>query len=149
MFERILVAVDGSPACAPALAEAIALARDCRSEVRLVYVADTSGLFGGDGQFIDVDELEKVIVGHGRAVLADAAAACAGAGIAAHARLLEMDQYRQRVADLLVAEAQAWPADIIVMGTHGRGGVRHLLLGSVAERTARMAPIPVLLVRSQ
>ncbi|HUN91710.1 MAG TPA: universal stress protein [Burkholderiaceae bacterium] len=149
MYQRILVAVDGSPACAPALAEAIALAKEGRSEVLLAYVADTSGLFGGDGQFVDVYALEKAVVEHGRKVLAEAVAACAGAGIAAQARLLEMDQFSQRVADALVAEAKAWSADVIVMGTHGRGGARHLLIGSVAERAVRLARVPVLLVRSR
>ena len=44
-------------------------------------------------------------------------------------------------------EAAAWNADLVVMGTHGRQGLSHLLLGSVAERVIRMAPCPVLVVR--
>jgi nucleotide-binding universal stress UspA family protein len=39
--------------------------------------------------------------------------------------------------------------DLIVMGTHGRGGFKHLLLGSIAEKVVRTAPCPVLSVRSQ
>ena len=44
-------------------------------------------------------------------------------------------------------EAAAWGADLVVMGTHGRQGLSHLLLGSVAERVIRNAPCPVLVVR--
>jgi nucleotide-binding universal stress UspA family protein len=48
----------------------------------------------------------------------------------------------------IIAQSQAVGADLIVMGTHGRRGVSHLFMGSVAERVVRMAPCPVLTVRS-
>jgi nucleotide-binding universal stress UspA family protein len=51
------------------------------------------------------------------------------------------------VAGTIVEYAQSHAADLIVMGTHGRSGVAHLLLGSVAERVVRTAPCPVLTVR--
>jgi nucleotide-binding universal stress UspA family protein len=51
-------------------------------------------------------------------------------------------------ADEIVQYAKTRDVDLIVMGTHGRSGVAHLLLGSVAEHVVRMAPCPVLLVRS-
>lgn len=47
----------------------------------------------------------------------------------------------------IVHRANAWPADLIVMGTHGRTGMKHLLIGSVAERVVRTAPCPVLTTR--
>lgn len=50
-------------------------------------------------------------------------------------------------AGFLVEAARAWPADLIVMGTRGATGLAHVLLGSVAERTIRSAPCPVLAVR--
>jgi len=52
-----------------------------------------------------------------------------------------------RPAAAIVEYAEEEKADLIVMGTHGRGGVTHLLLGSVAERVVRAAPCPVLTVR--
>ncbi|MDA8255577.1 MAG: universal stress protein, partial [Betaproteobacteria bacterium] len=54
-----------------------------------------------------------------------------------------------RVADAIVADAREWGADLIVIGSHGRSGVRHLLLGSVAEGVARASTIPVLIVHPQ
>jgi nucleotide-binding universal stress UspA family protein len=54
----------------------------------------------------------------------------------------------QRVADRILSEARDWQADLIVMGTHGRRGFRHLVLGSDAEAVLHDAPAPVLLVRA-
>ena len=50
-------------------------------------------------------------------------------------------------ADTIVRVAQERGADLIVMGTHGRTGLQHVLLGSVAEKVVRLAPCPVLTVR--
>jgi len=50
-------------------------------------------------------------------------------------------------AEEIVRYADARDVDLIIMGTHGRSGVAHLLMGSVAEQVVRMAPCPVLLVR--
>lgn len=50
-----------------------------------------------------------------------------------------------RPATGIVETAKRWPADLIVMGSHGRGGVQRMLLGSVAEEVMRHAPCPVLI----
>jgi nucleotide-binding universal stress UspA family protein len=57
-------------------------------------------------------------------------------------------QVRQRVSRVIVDDATRWHADLLVVGTHGRHGIEHLLLGSVAEGVARTAPGSVLLVRA-
>ena len=49
----------------------------------------------------------------------------------------------------VVKAAKDWPADLIVIGSHGRGGIRRALLGSVAEGVMRQAPCPVLVVRAK
>lgn len=51
-------------------------------------------------------------------------------------------------ADAIAEEAKTSAADILILGTHGRSALGHLLLGSVAERVVRLAPCPVLTVRS-
>jgi nucleotide-binding universal stress UspA family protein len=48
---------------------------------------------------------------------------------------------------LIVEKAKEWPADLIVMGTHGRRGLSRLVLGSDAEWVLRSTPVPVLMVR--
>jgi nucleotide-binding universal stress UspA family protein len=50
---------------------------------------------------------------------------------------------------LIVGQAKDWPADIIVMGTHGRRGLGRVVLGSEAEYVVRHTPVPVLLIRKQ
>ncbi|WP_331713029.1 universal stress protein [Variovorax sp. HW608] len=50
--------------------------------------------------------------------------------------------------ELVTNEAASWPADLIVLGTHGRRGAKRLFLGSSAEQILRIAPVPILLVRA-
>jgi nucleotide-binding universal stress UspA family protein len=52
-----------------------------------------------------------------------------------------------QIADVILNEARKWRADLLVMGTHGRRGFSHLLLGSTAEGVVRASAKPVLLVR--
>jgi len=59
-----------------------------------------------------------------------------------------IDSHGASVSDVLALAAEASDADLIVMGTHGRRGVRRLLLGSVAETVARTVSLPVLLVHA-
>ncbi len=63
-------------------------------------------------------------------------------GLRAHVKILEGVP-----AEVIVAEAETEPADLIVMGTHGRTGLPHVFLGSVAEAVIRKAPCPVLAVQ--
>ena len=78
-------------------------------------------------------------------ILDSAQARAASAGVGADTKAIET--FGARVADLIVDEAVAAKADLIVIGTHGRRGIGRLLLGSDAEQILRLAPIPVLLVR--
>ena len=53
----------------------------------------------------------------------------------------------EKVASLLVSKISEWQCDLVVMGTHGFSGVKHLLMGSVAQDVIRQAGIPVLILR--
>src|SRR5574337_550075 len=83
----------------------------------------------------------------GEKLLSDALAEVRAAGLDADAQLLE--RWSGRVSDVVVTQAQDWGAQLIVLGTHGRRSVGRMLLGSDAEQIARLAPVPVLLVRSR
>ena len=54
---------------------------------------------------------------------------------------------RGRLAELVQEQVRSWPADVVVLGTHGRRGVGRMVLGSDAEQVVRSCPVPVLLVR--
>jgi nucleotide-binding universal stress UspA family protein len=93
-----------------------------------------------------VADLYQAMRKRGEAVLAKAARACRAARVPCDERLEVA--LGGRPSDLILDEARRWRADLIVMGTHGRSGLRRLALGSEAERVARMAQVPVLLARA-
>jgi len=64
-------------------------------------------------------------------------------------KLIELKTSHGRVEQKIIDQAKNWPADLIVIGTHGRRGLSHLFLGSVAEGVVRIAPMPVLLIRGK
>jgi nucleotide-binding universal stress UspA family protein len=69
------------------------------------------------------------------------------AAIPVETRLIEIDTMGHPIPQMIAADAEAWPADLIVICTHGRKGLSRLLLGSVAEGVVRVATKPVLLIR--
>lgn len=147
MYKSILVAIDGSQTSELALNEAIQFARAAGSRLRIVNVVDEVNL--NWSEFPNTAELWDVLVASGRVLLGKAASTAAEAGVEADTRLIELDRLGDRIPDALAREADAWPADLIVVGTHGRRGLSHLLLGSVAEGIVRVASKPVLLVRGK
>ena len=149
MYKRILVAADGSDTSKLALNEALALAKVQQSQVRIVHVVDAAPLFITDNYYANIEKLEAGLLEAGKKLLAEALATSEKAGIVAESRLAEIEAMNVRVADMIVQEAKAWPAELIVVGTHGRRGLSHLFLGSVAEGVVRTAPVPVLLIRAK
>ncbi|SPJ18688.1 Universal stress protein [Burkholderiales bacterium] len=148
MYQRILIAADGSNASDLALNEAVKLAAKLQSQLRIVHVIDVR-ILSGESAFLDAGDLEKALVESGERVLQKAAATAGNAGIKAETKLLKIEDFRQRIADGIVGESAAWPAELIVVGTHGRRGLSHLFLGSVAEGIVRISQVPVLLIRGR
>jgi nucleotide-binding universal stress UspA family protein len=144
MYNRILVAVDGSDTANLALKEAIKLAKDQHSALRLVHVIDLS-LAYSDPPY--VFEYQKALEAAGQKVIADSSVLVRDAGIEFDTASIVIDVPGQHIYDAIEEEAKRWPADLIVIGTHGRRGFRRLLLGSVAENITRVASKPVLLIR--
>ena len=147
MYKSIMVAIDGSQTSELALNEAIQFARAAGSRLRIVNVVDEVNL--NWSEFPNTAELWNVLAASGRALLGKAASTAAEAGVEADTRLIELDRLGDRIPDVLAREADTWPADLIVVGTHGRRGLSHLFLGSGAEGIVRVASKPVLLVRGK
>jgi nucleotide-binding universal stress UspA family protein len=145
MYKRILVPVDGSHTSTLGLREAVRLARDQKARIRLMHVLDIFPLVQGYDSGAVSGEMWDILEDSGKKALKNAAALAAKHRINAQSVMLK--NLGGRVADSIVDEARNWKADIIVMGTHGRRGFNHLILGSDAEAVVRSAPVPVLLVR--
>ena len=143
MFSRILVAVDGSRNAEAALAEALAIVGDQGAQLRIVHVIDRAprsfGLILPDLEAFAAAALES-----GRSVLRDAQAAARDAGIAAEGVLAEIGRCPCPMSSKVLAEADAWRADLIVIGAPERTGLRHLFTESVEEDVVRLARVPVL-----
>lgn len=145
VYRKILVPVDGSPASNRGLAEAIGLARNQGATLRLVHVLDELILGPGAETVVYLGNTVDLLREAGAQVVAKAEAAVQAAGLESESVILEITG--GRAADSIVAEAKAWGADLIVLGTHGRRGARRLVMGSDAEEIVRTTPVPVLLVR--
>jgi len=143
MYKRILVPVDGSETSNRALVAALQLARDNGGCVRLLHAIDELAYLSGfeySGQV-----LEAARKG-GAQALEDALAIAASSGVPADTKLVEVAG--QRLGEIVAQEARDWQADLVAIGTHGRRGVSRLVLGSGAEQVLRLAPVPVLAVRT-
>ena len=146
MYKRILVPIDGSSTANRGLREAVRLAKQQGAALCLFHVVDETFLVtAGDGMAFP-DELFKSLRNEGRKILTRAEALARKSGVRARAVLAE--RITGPAADAIVREARRCKADLIVMGTHGRRGVRRLVMGSDAEQVLRETPVPVLLVRA-
>jgi nucleotide-binding universal stress UspA family protein len=148
MFKRILVAVDGSHTAELALKEAIKLAKEFQAQLRIVHAVDIVNINLG-AEFPDSSDISDAMTKHGEEILHKAAAAAHVAGIPVETQLIVIDTLGHRIPEMIAADAETWPADLIVICTHGRRGLSHLFLGSVAEGVVRVATKPVLLIRGK
>lgn len=146
LYKRILVPVDGSNTSNQALQEALRIAKNQQAAIRLVHVVDEAVIDGDIDGMLNYAALRDALKQGGTHLLARVAKTAQQAGVEAETVLLET--LGERVAHAIAEEAEHWQADLVIMGTHGRHGLDRLFMGSVAEGTARLAPVPLLLVRS-
>jgi nucleotide-binding universal stress UspA family protein len=139
MYERILVPTDGSEGMGRVLAHAADLARVHGATLDFVYVVNAAA-FANLPMETSWEGVRESLRGEGEAALDGAEAAVEG--VPTEHRMLEGGPARE-----IVAYAERSGADLVLMGTHGRGGINRILLGSVAERVVRSSPVPVLTVR--
>lgn len=140
-FRKILIAIDESPIAARAAETGMDLARALGASVGFVHVFDPAreGVPADSG--VSTKEVIAMTRDDARRLFAEFQERRAGEG-PAHEFLVE-----GHPAAEIVAAARQWPADLLVIGSHGRHGVRRALLGSVAEGVMRHASCPVLVVR--
>jgi len=144
MFTRILVPIDFSAPSDAALEYARTVATRFGASLHLLHVAEDPyrALYSAEVYVPEVEGLRDEI-------LADATSRLKNRLQSSDIR--ELNATAEAVigtpAGSIVEYAGAHEIDLIVMGTHGRGGMSHLLMGSVAERVVRTAPCPVLTVR--
>jgi len=151
MFKQILVAIDGSPTGNRGLKAAMELASSHAASLTMLHVVDDmqSVSYIGDMGYVPADYVDRLLDDlrtNGRKILAKAESAARAAGIDAKALLVESKG--GSIADAILAQARRLRADTIVLGTHGRRGLRRALMGSDAEAVLRDSRVPVLLVRA-
>lgn len=149
MYKRILVALDGSHTSVLALKEAIHLAKATAGRLQLVnVVADLRGSWYTGGYVVPRD-VERSGATVGADTLERAVATAAMAGVKTDMKLIDNTASGRSIPEAIAEQADAWHADLIVVGTHGRRGLSRMLLGSVAEGVVRVSTKPVLLVRGK
>ena len=145
MYQSILVAVDGSDTAERALREAIGLARSLSSRIRVLHILNGTPWIAPGAAPSILEELVTKMRDTGESIIHEAKTAARQAGLEVDGRLIEA--IGERAGEIIVNEAKEWPADLIVCGTHGRHGLKRLLVGGDAEYVMRHTPVPVLLLR--
>ena len=146
MFKQTLVPVDGSTVATQAARSAIRLATAVKARLTVIHVIHVYPYAGlGEGA---ADGLSEYLA----AANAAAARAIGGVrtdveatGLAFESRIVESNSVWRGV----VEAAESAAVDLIVMGTHGRGKIDRLLLGSVTQRVLAHSPVPVMVVHGE
>ena len=142
MIRKILCAIDRSPSSLQALGYAIALARWQRARLNLLEVVEEApppGVSRAPKGAAVPNETQTALERDLRRVLTARRASDVK---------VEISMRKGQVVQEILAQAKASRSDLVVIGSHGRGGVQRLVLGSVAEKVLRLATCPVLTVRS-
>jgi nucleotide-binding universal stress UspA family protein len=146
MYKQILCPVDGSLTSDCGMTEAIDLAKDQNAKLRFLHVIDTYFPILDVNGDLNVVYITDILRNNGKKVLKKAEESAYKAGVMADSKMVEV--IGGRISKYVLSQAEEWPADLIVMGTHGLRGIERLVMGSDAETVVRTSPVPVLLVRN-
>ena len=144
-FTHILVATDFSVDSNSALAYALALAKTIPATVHVVHVVDNplaAGIWSSEVYTSEITGLQINLVRDAEKQLRDALRAIDRPGVK-----ITSEVRTGRPAATIVECARDHASDLVVVGSHGRTGLAHLVMGSVAEHVVRHAPCPVLVIR--
>ena len=147
MFTRIMLATDGSKLSQKAVKSAIDLASQFNAELVAVKVIPRYVQTYFEGSFtvadIDVKSIEAQWAAGAQVVLDKIATSAAAKGVSVKTSVIKSDD----IADGLVKAANKMKVDLIVMASHGRKGVKRLLLGSETQNVLTHSEVPVLVLR--
>jgi nucleotide-binding universal stress UspA family protein len=144
MFNHILVPVDGSATSQLAVSKAIGLSKAFGSRVTAIFVIDPYPFTGVGTDFAyGQAEYLSAATAEANAAIKATKAQFEEAGVAVETSVIESHNAWRGI----VQAAESLPADLIVMGSHGRSGLEKLVLGSVAQAVLSHTHLPVLVVR--
>jgi nucleotide-binding universal stress UspA family protein len=151
MYRRILIASDLTDASTPALRTAIELGRQLGVPVTALHVLEPK--FEAKPWYVPFSERDQIFFRDIERREEDAARRVLGSKVrellAPHEEPAQVLTRAGIPADTIVAAARDLGADLIVVGTHGRRGFQHLIMGSVAERVARQAQCATMIVHPE
>lgn len=147
MYKKILVATDGSTLSKKAVANAIALAASLGAELVAVKVVPRYPMSYFEGglalQAAEVERVEAQWATEGQAIVDGVKKTAETNGVKAKAVIAKSDV----VSDAIIAAAKKHKCDLVVMASHGRKGVKRLLLGSETQQVLTHSHVPVLVLR--
>jgi nucleotide-binding universal stress UspA family protein len=139
MFNKILVAIDGSPASEKALAAAVDLASHYKADITAIGVAEVPEVVG---MVDEVDELRQSAEAHFRQIGEAAAAYARSRGVALRSVVV-----RGHAADAIVRFAESEGVNLVLVGQHGHSRIARFFLGSTSDRVSEHCPCTVMIVK--
>jgi nucleotide-binding universal stress UspA family protein len=142
MYKRVLVPLDGSPFSECVLEHVKIMAAGCKiPEVKLVFVVEpvNPGMYDVPGNFIE--DMQKQAIASAEEYLKKITAKLVAEDVVASWVVL-----RGNVSEAILDYARKNEVDLVIMSTHGRSGIARWAMGSIADRVARQATVPVMLV---
>jgi nucleotide-binding universal stress UspA family protein len=148
MFKRICILYDNSNSARYALKRGVELAKEQKAKLRIVHYINYITLsVGVEG--IDAKSLHDKLMKEAQNLLKKAQKSAAQKNVKAEVALIEGNKITSSFETKILKEIKRWRADLIVMGTHGRSGVKRLIFGSSAEHIIRKSHVSMLIFRSK
>jgi len=143
MFSKILVPVDFSEYTSDIVANAMEIARRFDSTIHLLHVIPNMDYFAPYESFMAAENVVAVQKGIEEEVQRDLEGLAKGISGIPVVKAVRMGVSFVQIVDYVRTEG----IELVVMATHGRGGLEHIIIGSVAEKVVRRSPCPVLTIR--
>lgn len=146
MYKQIICPIDGSNTSNCGMMEAINLAKVHHAKLRFLHVVDTYfPILDANGD-LNVLYLADIQRSQGEKIVKAAEDIARQSEVSADSIIVE--SIGERVSTLIIKQVEEWPADLVVMGTHGLRGFARFMMGSDADAVVKQSHVPVLLVKT-